>query len=120
MALASAAFSNNGIIPAPRIAMAVKTAKGEWLVLPAVGMPTEAIQPSEAREAVNPYIISGDNFWAHTAQAMDAESSVTWFIGGTPPNWKSTPLIVAVVLEKTDPTLAQRIGRELLLSATSP
>jgi cell division protein FtsW (lipid II flippase) len=120
MALASAAFSNNGIIPAPRIAMAVKTAKGEWLVLPAVGMPTEAIQPSEAREAVNPYIISGDNFWAHTAQAMDAESSVTWFIGGTPPNWKSTPLIVAVVMEKTDPTLAQRIGRELLLSATSP
>ena len=120
MALASAAFSNNGVIPAPRIAMAVKTSKGEWLVLPAVGMPTEAIQPSEAREAVNPYVVSGDNFWSHTAQAEDAESDVTWFIGGTPPNWRSTPLVVAVVLEKTDPTLARRIGRELLLSATNP
>ena len=120
MALASAAFSNNGIIPAPRIAMAVNTPNEGWVVLPALGMPIAAIQPSEAKEAVNPYIVSGDNFWSHTAQAQDAESDVTWFIGGTPPNWTSTPFVVTVVLEKSDPTLARQIGRGLLLSAISP
>lgn len=120
MALASSALTNDGIIPAPRIAMAVNTPKDGWVVLPGLGMPTEATQPSAAKEAVTSYIASGENFWFHTAQAKDAESNVTWFIGGTPPNWGSTPFVVVVLLEKSDPVLAERIGRELLLSATNP
>ncbi|HKJ39814.1 MAG TPA: penicillin-binding transpeptidase domain-containing protein, partial [Anaerolineales bacterium] len=120
MALASASFSNNGIIPTPRIAMAVNTPNDGWLTLPALEMPIEAIQPSVAKEAVDPYSASGNNLWSHTAQAMDEETHVTWFIAGTPANWQSTPLVVVVVLEENNPQLAQRIGRELLSNAMNP
>lgn len=117
LALASAAFSNKGTIPSPRIAISLNTPNNGWVVLPAPGMPFNAIQPSAAIEAVNSYISSGDNFWSHTARALDDESRITWFIAGTPPNWQSTPLIVVVVLEKHDARLAQRIGSEILESA---
>ena len=120
MALASAALSNNGIIPTPRVAMAVNTPNDGWVVLPSLGMPLETIQPSVARDAVASHVTTGDNFWSHTAQAMADESRVTWFIAGTPLNWQSTPLAVVVVLEKRDARLAQIIGRELLSDAMNP
>jgi len=83
-------------------------------------MPIEAIQPSAAKEAVESYIESGDNFWSHTAQASDDESRVTWFIAGTLTNWQSTPLVIVVVLEENNSRLAQSIGKELLSNAMNP
>ena len=56
MALASAALSNHGIIPAPRIALAVNTPGKGWISLPALGMPIEAIQPSAGDEAALSYL----------------------------------------------------------------
>src|SRR5262245_19806796 len=41
VALASAALSNHGIIPAPRIATAVNTPNDGWVVLSALGRPIE-------------------------------------------------------------------------------
>ena len=120
MALASSVLSNDGNIPAPRITTAVNTPKNGWVSLPALGMPFEAMQPSAVTDAVNSYISGGDSFWSHTGQAKDDESEVTWFIGGTPPNWQSAPLVVVVVLEKNDPNLAQRIGSSLLSNAMNP
>lgn len=120
MALAASAFSNKGIIPAPQIAIALNTPNNGWIVLPALGKPIEAIQPSAVNEAVNPYIASGNNFWSHTGLAQNDESSVTWFIAGTPPNWQSAPLTVVVVLEKNDPRTAQNIGRDILIAAMNP
>jgi hypothetical protein len=120
MALTSSTLSNNGTTPAPRIAMAVNTPNNGWVTLSALGLPSEAIQPSAVKEAVNSYIAEGDNFWSHIGQAMDEESEVTWFIGGTPPNWQSAPLVVVVVLEKNDVRLAQGIGREMLTESMNP
>ncbi len=120
MALASAALSNGGIIPAPRVTMAVNTPNDGWVVLPAKGKPIEASQPSVTAEAVSRYIASGNNYWSHIGQAQDDESSVTWFIGGTPPNWQASPLAIVVLLEEGNPRDAGQIGRELLLDAMNP
>ena len=120
MALATAAFSNNGTIPSPQIAIAVNTPNNGWVVLPALEKPIEAIQPSAVNEAVNSYIASGGNIWSHTRQAGNEETNVTWFIAGTPPNWQSAPLVVVVTLEKNDPELAQRIGKNILIAALNP
>jgi len=57
---------------------------------------------------------------AHTARAEGDESPVTWFIGGTPPNWQATPLVVVVLLEEDDARLAEWVGRELLIDAMNP
>ena len=41
-------------------------------------------------------------------------------MGGTPPNWQATPLVLVVLLEEDNVDLAQEIGRELLDSAMNP
>jgi cell division protein FtsW (lipid II flippase) len=120
VALASAALSNHGTIPAPRIATAVDTPNDGWVVLPALGTPVEAIGTSAADETAQSLIVDGESYWAHVGQAKSDESSVTWFIGGTPPNWQASPMVVVVLLEEDNVRLAGRIGKELLVDAMNP
>ena len=120
MALASAALSNAGVIPAPRIAVAVNTPNDGWVVLPAGGKPVVALQASAASEAVLSYIQDDNNYWSHIGRAQDEESSVTWFIGGTRPNWMASPLAIVVLLEENNPREAERIGVDLLVDAMTP
>ena len=120
MALASAALSNGGIIPAPRVAVAVNTPNDGWVVLPAEGKPVEASQPSVTAETVLSYVEEGNNYWSHIGQAESDESSVTWFIGGTLPTWQASPLAIVVLLEEDNPREARRLGGELLIDAMNP
>lgn len=120
MALASATFSNHGVIPAPRIAMGVNTPSEGWVSLPALGTPIEALQASAADEAVSSYLVENQTYWQHLGEAQEDESSFTWFIGGTSPSWQATPLVIVVVLEEDNIRLAQRIGQELLIDAMNP
>jgi cell division protein FtsW (lipid II flippase) len=120
VALASAAFSNHGTIPAPRIATAINTPNDGWVVLPALGTPSEAIPASAADETARALIVDGESYWAHVGQAKSDESPVTWFIAGTPPNWQAAPMVVVVLLEEDNVRLAQQIGMELLVDAMNP
>ncbi len=120
VALASAALSNHGDVPAPRIATAVNTPNDGWIVLPALGAAFNAIPASAADEAAQSLIVEGQGYWTQVAKAESDESSVTWFIGGTPPNWQASPLVVVVLLEDDNEQLAEQIGRELLSAAMDP
>ena len=120
MVVAAAALSNDGILPAPRIAMAVKTPREGWIPLPALGSPIEAIQAPTADEAALAYLIENQMYWHHIGQAQENESSFTWFVGGTPPNRLAAPLALVIILEESNPRLAERIGNELLIDAMNP
>jgi membrane peptidoglycan carboxypeptidase len=120
VALASAAFSNHGTIPAPRIATAINTPNDGWVVLPALGTPSKAIPASAADETARALIVDGESYWAHVGQAKSDESPVTWFIAGTPPNWQAAPMVVVVLLEEDNVRFAQQIGMELLVDAMNP
>ncbi|PWB71741.1 MAG: hypothetical protein C3F07_13350 [Anaerolineales bacterium] len=120
MALASAALSNHGVIPAPRMASAVNTTSEGWVALPALVKSIQVQPGSAVDEAVMSYVEGGENIWSHAAQASDETTSVAWFIGGTLPNWQASPLVVVVTLENGSLRAAQRIGRELLLNAMMP
>ena len=120
MVLASAALSNHGLIPAPRIAMAVKTPKEGWIPLPALESSNEAIQASAADEAILAYLVEDQMYWRHIGQAQEENLSFTWFIGGTPPNRQAAPLAIVIVLEEANTQLADRIGKELLIDAMNP
>ena len=118
-ALAAAALSNHGEVPAPRIAVSVDTPQQGWVVLPPLGNSFEAVPLSAADEAAQSYMTGGKNFWSHIGRAGD-ESDVTWFLAGTPPNWQATPLAVVIVLEEDNERLAQWMGQELLVDAMNP
>ena len=119
-ALAAAALSNHGIVPAPRIAVSVDTPQEGWVVLPALGSSSEAVLPSQADEAATTLIEAGKNYWSHIGRAAGKDGPVTWFIAGTPPNWQATPLAVVVLLEEDNEQLARRIGEEMLADAMNP
>lgn len=120
LALASAALSNGGEVPAPRIAVALYTPRDGWVVLAAEERPFQASQPSAASEAVASYSEAGNNYWSHIGRARDDESTVTWFIGGTSTGWQASPLAIVVLLEEDNSREARRIGVELLLDAMNP
>lgn len=120
VALAAAAFSNHGGIPAPRIATAVNTPNDGWVVLQALSEPFEAIPATRADEIAQSLTKEAQSYWSHVGEAESEESLVTWFIGGTPPNWGATPLVVVVLLEEDNVQLAQDIGSELLTAAMNP
>ena len=120
VALASAALSNHGLIPAPSIASAVNTPSEGWVILPVLGTPIEAIQAAAADEAAMSFILEGNNYWSHIGVAKEEDSSVTWFIAGTPPNWGGTPIVLVVLIEEDNVRLAERIGMELIVDAMNP
>ncbi len=120
VALAAAALSNHGTIPAPRVAMAVNTPNDGWVVLPALGAPKEALQASAADETALAFTADGESYWQHTGQAESDELPVTWFMAGTPSNWQASPMVVVVLLEEDNVMLAERIGKELLIDAMNP
>jgi cell division protein FtsW (lipid II flippase) len=119
-ALAFAALSNHGVIPPARIATAVNTPQEGWVVLPALETSITAIQASVADEMAESMMVSGKSYWAHIGSAKGPESTVTWYVAGTPPNWQATPLIVVVLLEEDNTRLARWIGQELLVDAMNP
>src|SRR6185436_15078611 len=63
-ALAAAAFSSEGRVPAPRIAMAVNTPQSGWVVLPAAGDPFEAISVSKANDTAATLVHDGEHYWS--------------------------------------------------------
>jgi cell division protein FtsW (lipid II flippase) len=120
VALAAAAFSNHGSIPAPRVATALNTPKDGWVVLPALGTPFEALSASAADEAAESLMKAGQGYWEQIGAAESDTSSVTWVMGGTPPNWRASPLVVVVLLEENNPRLAEEIAADLLTGAMNP
>lgn len=114
VSLAAAALSYQGIAPAPRIATAVNTSEQGWVVLPMLAQPREVLQPEAAREAAISYIQTGTPYWLHAGEASRDETTVTWLLAGTLPNWQGTPLALALVLEEDNPRLAESIGESLL------
>ncbi len=112
--LAASALSNDGVIPAPRIAAAVNTLEQGWVVLPALSQPARALQASAANEAVLSFTENGNPYWSHVSQASLGETIVTWFIAGTSPDWQGVPIALAIVLEENNIPLAEFIGRALM------
>jgi cell division protein FtsW (lipid II flippase) len=120
MALATAALSNHGMIPAPRIAMAINTPFEGWVSLPAEGKPVEAIQAAAADEAISSYLSTDQTYWQYLGRASENKSAFTWMIGGTPPNWQATPLAIVVILQEDNERLAAQIGKEILSDTMHP
>lgn len=120
MALAAAVLSNHGIRPAPRIALAVNTPQEGWVILPALDQPFDAILPSAADSAARAFLVEGQSYWEYIGQASRKDSLVTWYLGGTLPDWQGTRLAVVVALEEDNYYLAQQIGRALLNNSLRP
>ncbi len=118
MALAAAMLSNNGVRPSPRITSAVNIPGQGWSVLPLE--PPSSVALSQAGAAANFLKTSDLPAWAVTATAQTSKGLISWFLGGTIPDWRGTPLALAIVLEEDNPTLIQQVGTNMLQSLVQP
>ncbi|NOY98891.1 MAG: FtsW/RodA/SpoVE family cell cycle protein [Chloroflexi bacterium] len=117
MALAAAALSNGGTVPAPRIALAVNTPQSGWVILPALGKPLEAVSSQTAERTAQSLITAGKPYWQILSST---DSSVTWLLTGTPPDWGGASLTLVVLLEEENHVLAESIGQGMLEAALGP
>jgi hypothetical protein len=120
MALAASSLSNTGIMPAPRLAMAVNTPTQGWVILPSLSAPVTVFPSPNAADIAQALMVSGQPFWQWDAQVTQANQSFCWSLGGTLPDWQGAPLAVVVLLEENDPNQAKLIGQTLLKAATQP
>ena len=116
MAVAATALSNEGVAPAPRLALAVDTPQSGWVVLPALGEAQQLFSKAEAEQVARSLRVEEEGYWQILAK--EEEGDTLWLLAGTMPSQSGTPLVVAAVLEEGDETLAKEIAR-LLLTATN-
>jgi len=119
MALAAAAISAGGTRPSPMIALAVNTPHQGWVVLPS-GQSSQQLSKVSADKTAEFLTAGSSLFWQSAGSAFTKDQKLTWFTGGTIPDWKGSPLAVVVLLEEDNPSLAYQIGRTLLEAATTP
>jgi cell division protein FtsW (lipid II flippase) len=122
MALAAAALSNGGLLPAPRLAMAVNTPAQGWVILPPLGETGQALAPQAAAAAAEGLAVGGQLFWQATGKGYTAQAPqvVAWYLAGTRPDWPGAPLALVVAVEEDNPLLAETIGQALMKEALQP
>jgi len=115
LALAASAFSNEGVTPAARIVNGYQDPEKNWVTLPTLGNPVQALSAESARKIASLLQISDYPYWQVTAWAItDDNKPITWFLAGTTNHWQGQPLVVVVVLESDSPGDAQNIGTSLI------
>lgn len=122
LALASAALSNDGILPSPRLAIGVNNPNSGWVILPPLGLPIRVYESGKTKIISDKYQSPQQPYWEYSTIITDRnpEKSLTWFIAGTLFDWSGTPLTVTVLLEESNIILAKKIGSELLQSSLLP
>jgi cell division protein FtsW (lipid II flippase) len=120
MALAGATLSHEGIRPAPRLVMAVKTPLQGWVVLPALSQSVTALPASAAAATASALAAPGQMDWGMTGSGSESHQTITWYLGGTLPDWQGTPLALVVTLEANDAPFAEAAGQAILNAALHP
>ncbi len=117
MALAASTLANKGVRTPGQLATSVQTGLSDWAVLPRFQDNTVVFTPESVEAVTSEVLAPQQSFWRFIDMTGNAESTIAWFIGGTPAGWQGTPLVAVVALEDGDSQAADLIGQELLRSA---
>lgn len=117
IARASSIFSTSGYLPEPRIAMAVRTPNQGWVTL-ATEESVRIIDPLQVNTVAEQLARIDFPAWEVSSSAVEGEKIVSWYVSGTVPEWKGTPIVLVIVLENSKADIAQSIGHSLMASFT--
>ena len=119
IALAAAALSNDGVRPAPRLVLALDLPDQGWVTPASAGTPVSVFTSVQVRKALDGLTLKELKIWQSVGQAAshDSPQGITWYIGGSSPDWQGVPIAVAVLLEENAPDLAVQIGQALLAAS---
>ncbi len=119
MALAAATLSREGGRPSPLLATAVNTPQQGWVILP-----SEPASPALAPDGVSKALQLLESptlpIWESTGFAFNGDNRVSWYIGGTMPDWKGTPIALVIALENQNPADTFNLGHSLFKTTLNP
>ena len=123
LALAAAALSNQGERPNPNFLLEAESFNGDWITYRQTESSVRVFSANAAAQTAS--LLSDDTYpiWETTAYAVtETGQKLTWYLAGSLPDGDQTTGLyaVAVLLEKTNPALAEKIGQQLLLFAGTP
>jgi len=117
LALALSTISNNGVIPGPNIVTAINTPGSGWVLLPNLSS-SKPILPALTVQGVAEEIGSAHvPIWENVSSVEDPlnpENKLSWYTAGTTGEWVGTPMIIVLMLENQDASLAAQLGQEFI------
>ena len=119
MALASASLSSEGGRPSPLLALAVDTPQQGWVILPG-GSPSPALPPNGVSKALDYLETPSLPIWETTGFAFNGGNQVAWYLSGTMPDWKGTPMALVIALENQKPETTFKLGHSIFESILKP
>jgi len=121
MALAGATLSAGGVRPAPVLVTAVNTPQEGWVILSALDEPAKVLSPEAANLTARGMAVGNSPFWQSISisppNTDNQKATGIWYLAGTLPEVKGTPLTLALLLEEENPKLAITIGQSVLQAA---
>jgi cell division protein FtsW (lipid II flippase) len=115
MALMAAVLSNDGQQPSPKLVNSYKSGNGAWVAFGGNTSAVEVFNPDLALQLRNQFLADSQPIWYLNAHApLESGETLTWYLGGTTPQWVGVPLAIAVAIEGNNPKLSQEIGSQLL------
>ncbi len=110
-------ISNGGLQPLPKLVTGYAVTQGDWQMFSGQDSASQILTADEVDRIVFFYDVFEDAYWELIQkEEINAESNVTWYVGGTIPGWEGKPLVLAVLLEETNQDEARAIGRAILNS----
>ncbi|MFC2053870.1 FtsW/RodA/SpoVE family cell cycle protein [Chloroflexota bacterium] len=127
MALAGATLSAGGVRPTPVLVTAINTPQEGWVIQSANDESVRVLTPEATDLTAKSMAVEGSPFWQSVAisppNTDNQKATGIWYLAGTLPEVKGTPLTLALLLEEENPKFAIAIGQSILraaLGAVSP
>lgn len=115
MALLAAAVTNGGMQPTPKLVNSYQSDNGAWVAFGGDVSAVEVFSTELAFQIRKRFLAESQPIWYLNGHAgLESGETLTWYIGGTTPQWVGVPLAIAVAIEGSNPALSQQIGRQLL------
>jgi hypothetical protein len=118
IAMAASVLSNQGVRPAPGIVQLMENPDGGWLLLSPLNTPNKIMSSGEAQDIASSMTAPDSQIWQLVHVPLGEK--LTWYIGGTTPDWSGLPLAAVLVLEEVNSSLAEEIGESVLSAAMGP
>ena len=113
IARSSAAFSNSGLVPYPKLSLAVNSPEQGWIVFPSKE-PVQILDRSAANQTALYFARNDFPTWEITSTNFSEEQPIHWYVSGTLPNWQAAPMVFVLTLETGNSIDARNIGREVM------
>ena len=113
MAVAAAELTNGGQKINPILISAYQSPSGDWVLLSKYEQSVK-LANFDAPDAVNLLLQGNSPVWQASAQVVDQNKTISWYIAGTPANWQGVPFVIVIALEDSSAADAENIGQQLV------